>query len=351
MRIEIEFTEITVSKNFQYSIINIQLLYTLYLYNLTKRLSMNKNHTYNALVIESNIKLLEPFASDLTAFFERGKTMSLFKKMPLKDDVETTKLRLSEGRYLLRPCGVDFKKNECNQLAMELLDLLKTHLEGRERDLSDVASAFVSEKITAYDILIKTFKNEGSEIRKEIRYHNLPEDLVTFFAIYLARPFREQTAGYLLDGLEKLNWFCGYCPVCGHWSALGHINLEEGHRTLWCLCCNTKWNFKRIQCAFCLNEDHEQLEIINPENEESYRIHVCKKCKRYLKEVRSNVEVKNFPFDKMYLGTLPLDIIAREGGYIQESMLTVRYENPDGNELLMYRQKELKENCHSLNNV
>jgi len=98
---------------------------------------MNKNHTYNALVIESNIKLLEPFASDLTAFFERGKTMSLFKKMPLKDDVETTKLRLSEGRYLLRPCGVDFKKNECNQLAMELLDLLKTHLEGRERDSRD----------------------------------------------------------------------------------------------------------------------------------------------------------------------------------------------------------------------
>jgi hypothetical protein len=49
--------------------------------------------------------------------------------------------------------------------------------------------------------------------------------------------------------------------------------------------------------------------------------------------------VKDFPFDKFYLGTLPLDIIATNEGYIQESILTVRYDNSDGNELLMYRQK------------
>jgi len=266
--------------------------------------------------------------------------MSLFKKMPIKDDAETAKQRLSEGRYLLRPCGVEFNKNECSHLAMELLDILQTHLAERRNDLSEVSDALVNEKITAYDILLKTFKNEGNEILKEIRNHKLSEDLLTFFAIYLARPFREQAALYLMDDLEKLNWFCGYCPVCGHWPALGHIGIEEGQRNLWCLCCNTKWNFKRIQCAFCLNENHESLEILNPENEESYRIQICKKCKRYLKEIRSNVEVKNFPFDKMYLGTLPLDLIAKQEGYIQESMLTVRYENPDGNELLMYRQKE-----------
>ena len=301
---------------------------------------MKENILEATSIIENNIKKLNSFASDLTAFFERGRSMSLFKKMPLKDENEITQQRLSEDRYLLRPCGIEFNRNECNHLAMELLDILKVHLKDRVKDISDVASALMSEKINANDILLRTFKNEGSEIRKEIRNNNLPEDLFTFFAIYLARPFREKVALYLLEGIDKLNWLNGYCPVCGHWPALGHINPKEGHRTLWCLCCNTKWNFKRIQCAFCLNENHESLEILNPENEESYRIQVCKKCKRYLKEVRSNAEVKNFPFDRMYLGTLPLDIIAAQEGYIQESMLTVRYENPDGNELLMYRQKE-----------
>jgi FdhE protein len=312
---------------------------------------MNENHTYNTSVIESDLKLLEPFVSDITAFFDRGRSMPLFKRMPLKDDIETAMQRLSEGRYLLRSCGVEFKAHECNQLSIELLDLLKEHLVDRKEDVSAVADVFIKEKITAQNVLINIFKNEGSATRKEIIKHNLPEDLFTFFAVYLARPFREQAAINLLEGIDKLNWFNGYCPVCGHWPALSQVNLEEGHRTLWCLCCNTKWNFKRIQCAFCLNENHEFLEILNPENEEAYRIQVCKKCKRYLKEIRSVAEVKNFPFDKVYLGTLPLDLIAKQEGYIQESILTVRYENPDGNELLMYRQKELKENCHSLNNA
>jgi FdhE protein len=293
--------------------------------------------------IESNIEKLEPFATDLNAFFERGKKLTLFKKLLLRDVPDETKKRLYEGRYLLRPCGVQIYENECSRLSIELLELLKVHLGDRKEEISAVADVLINEKIIARDILLKTFKNEGNEIRKEILKHNLSEDLFTFFAIYLARPFREQAASYLLESIDKLNWVNGYCPVCGHWPALGHLSMEEGHRTLWCLCCNTKWNFKRTQCAFCLNENHKLLEIINPENEELYRIHACKKCKRYLKEVRSNVEVKNFRFDKMYLATLPLDIIAAQEGYIQESMLTVRYEDPDGNELLMYRQKELEE--------
>ena len=289
--------------------------------------------------MDSNIDKLNPFASDLKGFFESCKTLPLFKKLPLRDELEVGKQRLSEGRYLLRPCGIGLHPNESNKIALELLELLKKHLSDRKDELSGIADAMIQEKIIANDFLLQIIKNEGNEIRKDIRSHNLSEDIFTFFAIYFARPFREFAAGYLLEGLDKLNWIKGYCPVCGHWPGLSHISSEGGQRTLWCLCCNSKWNFKRTQCAFCLNEDHQTLQILNPENEESLRIQICKKCKRYLKEVRSIIEVKEFPFDKYYLGTLPLDVIAEQKGYFQESMLTVRYENSEGNELLMYRQK------------
>jgi len=289
--------------------------------------------------IENDIEKLDSFVSDLKEFFENSKLLSLFKKLPLKDEAEIRKQRLSEGRYLFRACGIELSPSESNRIALDLLDLLKKHLSDRQEEVNAVADAMLHEKIIANDILLHIIKNEGNEIRKTIRSVKLSEDLFTFFAIYLARPFREHVAAYLLEGIDKLNWFSGYCPVCGHWPALAHLNSESGQRTLWCLCCDTKWNFKRIQCAYCLNEKHEYLEILNPENEDSYRIQVCKKCKRYLKEVRSNIEVANFPFDKFYLGTLPLDIIAAKEEYIQESVLTVRYNNSDGNELLMYRQK------------
>jgi len=305
----------------------------------------------NSGLIDTNIERLASFDSALSAYFEKSKKKVLYNKMPLREKENAALQRLNEGSYLLRNCGIEINVSECNQLTLELLDLLKHNLKDHEETISTLADLFIEEKLSPSDILVKILKNEGNELRKIIRAHNIPEDLFTFFAVYLARPFRETCAEYLLENIGKYDWGYGYCPICGHWPALGHIGAEIGARTLWCLCCNTKWNFKRIQCAFCLNEDHEQLEILNPENEESYRVHACKKCKRYLKEVRSNFEVKNFPFDKIYLGTLPLDIIAEQEGYIHESMLTVRYENPNGNELLMYRQKELKENGHSLNNI
>jgi FdhE protein len=288
---------------------------------------------------DNGLEKLESFASDLKVFFESCRALPLFQKLPLRDELEARMQRLSEGRYLLRPCGIKPYPNESNKIASELLALLTKHLSDRGEQIKAIADALIQEKIVSSDLLLQIIKNEGNEIRKVIRLHNLSEDIFTFFAIYFARPFREFAAGYLLEGMDKLNWFNGYCPVCGHWPAMAHINSEVGQRTLWCLGCNSKWNFKRTQCAFCLNEDHQSLQILNPENEESYRIQGCKKCKRYLKEVRSNTDVKEFPFDKFYLGTLPLDIIAGQERFIQESMLTVRYENSDGNELLMYRQK------------
>jgi FdhE protein len=300
---------------------------------------MNNQRINSSSEMDGNITKLNPFASDLKLFFENSKSSSLFKKLPLKEESDIRKQRLSEGRYLFRPCGVQLNTNESNRIAFELLELLKKYLSDREQDLNEISEAMIQEKIKADDLLLHIIKNEGNQIRKLVRNNNLAEDIFTFFAIYFVRPFREFAAGYLLDGLDKLDWFNGYCPVCGHWPGLAHLNSESGQRTSWCLCCSTKWNFKRTQCAFCLNEDHQSLKIINPENEESYRIQVCKKCKRYLKEVRSEIGVKDFPFDKYYLATLPLDIIAGQEGYIQESMLTVRYDNSDGNELLMYRQK------------
>jgi FdhE protein len=300
---------------------------------------MNNIKTNSVSEMDRNIERLIPFASDLENFFESCKTLPLFKKLPLKEEIEERKQRLSDGHYLFRPCGVELNTNESNRIAVELLDLLKKNLSDRVEDLNNIINAMVQEKIKASDLLLQIIKNEGNQIKKVIRDNNLAEDIFTFFAIYFARPFRQIASEYLLEGLDKLNWFSGYCPVCGHWPALAHINSESGQRTLWCLCCNTKWNFKRTQCAYCLNEDHQSLQILNPESEESFRVQVCKKCKRYLKEVRSNIELKNFPFDKFYLGTLPLDIIAAQKGYIQESVLTIRYENPDGNERLMYRQK------------
>ncbi len=299
---------------------------------------MNKVKT-----IEDNLEILGPFVLDIKKYLTETRNRSLFKKLPISDLTENTNKKLADGSYLFSPCGVELNKSECNLLALQLMDILKLHLVDRKNEIDIINNLLLNEKIIPEQIILDTIKNDGNEIKKLIRELNIPEDLFTFYLIYLTRPFREQAAEHLVGKIEKMIWLYGYCPVCGHWPSLSHISSESGARTLWCLCCNSKWNFKRTQCVFCLNENQEQLEIINPIDEDKYRIQTCKKCKRYLKEVRSSLEINEFPFDKMYLGTLPLDVIAESEGYIQESILTVRYNNDDGNELLMYRQKAIKQ--------
>jgi len=289
--------------------------------------------------IAADIRMLETFASGLTSFFQRYNENSLFKRLPPRETSEVTMHRLAEGHYLLRPTEYQIQADDCWTIALDLFDLLKKNLSDQKEALTRIQDVFVTKKVKAIDFLTSVFSNQGNDVIKVVRKFDLSEDLTTFFAIYLARPFRARAACLLTEDLDLNNWSFGNCPVCGNWAALGHIAGEDGHRTLWCLHCATRWSFKRIQCAYCLNNDHETLEIISPVSQESYRVQVCNKCRRYLKEVRSNETVDKFPFDAVYLGTLALDVLAKKEGYIQESNLTVRYDNPDGNESTPYHQE------------
>ena len=290
--------------------------------------------------IAKEIKNLEVFGSALDAFFQQCEEKNLFKRIPPKETPEAAAKRLAEGHYLMRPCGCKFHPEETGTIALELFELLKTHLPEREEDLALIQDTFVSGKTEVVDFLASVFSNIDEDIAKIISEYNLAEDLTTFFAVYLARPFRAKAARMLTEELDLEVWHYGYCPVCGHWASLSHIaNKEENRRTMWCLHCGTHWRFPRIKCAYCLNDDHESLEIVSPVSEESFRIQVCKKCRRYIKEIRSDNPINQISFDTVYLGMAALDYSAKDEGCVQDSLLTVRYDNPKGNKLLLYRQK------------
>lgn len=288
--------------------------------------------------VADSIRSLESFGSDLKDFLTRFTDTSLFRRLPPKGAKADAEKRLFEGRYLLRPCGTEFREENCGVMALELFDLLKKHLPEREKALVRIQNIFVEGKVGTHEFLEAVFSNLGNRIIKLVRQHDLEEDLTTFFAVLLARPIRQAAAKHLTADVDLSKWTCGYCPVCGHWPSFSHIEGNEGHRTLWCLHCGVRWQFPRITCAYCLNTDHEKLEIITPLGEEAYRAQVCLQCRRYLKEIRSKESADELDFDTLYLGTTGLDFAVRKEGYIQESPLTVRYDDPDGNELLMYRQ-------------
>jgi FdhE protein len=295
--------------------------------------------------IAGELEMIDSFGQEIGAFFKRWETESLLAKQPPREATEAAHSRLAEGRYLLRPCGCGIRPAESGFLMDGLFQLLNDHLPDRAEDLEKIRQAFHSGEIQVEDFILTVLRNLGNEFKKLIDVHHLAEDLATFLAIYAARPFRVQLARFLLEDIDLGHWTRGYCPVCGHWPSLAHINGPEAVRQLWCLQCDTRWEFKRLQCVYCLNETADAFDFISLPSDTTYRMQACTICKRYLKEVRSSDPIGELPFDTVYLGTMLLDVIAAKNDYIQESPITVRYDDPDGNELLYYRQ-ELANTAH-----
>jgi len=141
-------------------------------------------------------------------------------------------------------------------------------------------------------------------------------DLIDLFVEESLRPELEYIAEKYGDIVAKSGWTEGYCPICGKEPKIGEIRgEEEGKRYLFCHQCGHKWNFRRIKCPFCGNEEQHSLAYFAVEGEERYRVDVCNKCRRYIKIVDLPKTAEEANLDVEDIATLHLDMLAYEEGY------------------------------------
>lgn len=142
------------------------------------------------------------------------------------------------------------------------------------------------------------------------------EDL-SFLGLWLANPIFELYAGKLKNRIAPANWLKGSCPVCGSPPAMAYLRKDDGKRILWCRFCGTKWDFLRLKCPFCSNEDQQTLRYFFAGENDPRRVYVCDKCKGYLKTVDERKREKEEDLDLKWenLATLELDFMAQKEGY------------------------------------
>ncbi|MBR0261975.1 MAG: formate dehydrogenase accessory protein FdhE [Selenomonadaceae bacterium] len=103
-----------------------------------------------------------------------------------------------------------------------------------------------------------------------------------------------------------------YCPICGRRPVIAHLKkLNEGRaRYLLCGGCRTLWNWRRVGCPYCGNENLEQIHILELDNK--MRLDVCDECNCYLKtygaEDEENIYLRDWT-------TLHLDLLAEEKNF------------------------------------
>ena len=147
-----------------------------------------------------------------------------------------------------------------------------------------------------------------------------------FVAEALLQPFAEQWTRHETTPPAERSVTPARCPACASLPVLAVLR-EEGHgakRTLLCSLCFTEWDYRRILCPHCGEQQFEALPVYTAEQFEYVRIEACTRCQRYIKTIdltKNGLAVP--PVDD--IASVSLDLWAREQGYvrIRENLLAL----------------------------
>jgi len=139
-----------------------------------------------------------------------------------------------------------------------------------------------------------------------------------FFAKALIQPYAWWVAesGALRPNSPRRENQCPFCSGKPQVSFLKVVEAgsESGNRNLFCATCLSSWEFRRVVCAYCGEEDPSKLSYFQTSEYEHVRIEACDSCKYYIK----SVDLTRLGFaDPLVddVATAALDLWALEKGY------------------------------------
>jgi FdhE protein len=106
------------------------------------------------------------------------------------------------------------------------------------------------------------------------------------------------------------------CPFCNRMPALGVLRQmgDGGARSMVCSFCLAEWEFRRIVCPGCGEEDDKNLAVFTASDFDYIRVECCETCKTYIKTIDLTKNGRAEPLVDE-LASAPLDLWAREHGY------------------------------------
>ena len=141
-----------------------------------------------------------------------------------------------------------------------------------------------------------------------------PTDPAEFLVLAFFQPYAEfarAQAHLQLEGYTSL-----LCPFCNRKPVSGILRQQGdgGRRSLLCGVCLTEWEFRRVICPGCGQEDHAKLPVYTAAELPCIRVECCDACQTYIKCIDLT---KNGLADPLVdeLASVPLNLWAQEHGY------------------------------------
>ena len=163
-------------------------------------------------------------------------------------------------------------------------------------------------------VLRDLVRETGTPVLRDAALHLTDQHpLYSFFQRVLDQPRFEQQA--CQSGVNTNN-VQPDCPFCFEKPLLAVLRPEGdgGRRRLLCGRCFTEWEFRRVLCPNCGEEDREKLPVYTAPEFPHIRVEACDTCQCYIKAVDLTRDGNAVP-EVDEIAALPLDMWALEHGY------------------------------------
>ena len=189
--------------------------------------------------------------------------------------------------------------------------------------MAEAARAIASQSPDQWTELLTDFWTFGGRADSEAETETSgAEPLEEFVLRAFLQPYAEFLGAHISD--SPLASSPRVCPRCGSAPLLGVLRPEGdgGKRRLLCSFCLQEWDFRRIFCAACGEEDEKNLPVYVAEQFPHVRVESCDTCKFYLRTIDLTKDGNAVPIVDD-LAAIPLSLWAHEHGYtrVQPNLL------------------------------
>ena len=165
-------------------------------------------------------------------------------------------------------------------------------------------------------------RDGGPDLQYELLLHfwnhtddgSLPTGPNDFFARALLQPYAARVREHAnMRWTGPTPYVCPFCkrkPGAGVLRPLG----DGGLRSLVCSFCLGEWEFRRIICPGCGEENHAKLPVYVAEDIKHVRVEACDSCRTYIKTIDMTTQGRAEPIVDE-IAAIPLDVWAQKQGY------------------------------------
>jgi FdhE protein len=176
------------------------------------------------------------------------------------------------------------------------------------RSGTELLANFAAENLLGTDAQLELLSAswEGGEVS---------DPAARFYARVLLQPFAEYLAS---RGDIQAGGAAPTCPFCNAHPVAAVLRGEGNGGKRWLLCslCSTEWQFRRVLCPGCGEENKDKLPIYTAAEFPAVRVDACDTCQTYLKSIDLTKDGHAIPIVDE-IATVALNIWAEEHDYVK----------------------------------